>query len=140
MQISAVFHLSPPHTSSQMKNILTHRSLERDRYWNRPVTYPTCWSVCVSVQKGYCGKMADRIWIPFGVVSGVSRGRGVLDGVVIVKGKGQFWELMWDVPLSPMGLLRSCARVTHSSQITLGGLPKINKMSASTTELPAIHA
>ena len=27
----------------------------------------------------------------FGVVSGVGRGMGVLDGVVIVEGKGQFW-------------------------------------------------
>jgi len=40
-----------------------------------------CRSVCVLVQKVYCGKMADWIWIPFRVVSGVSRGMGVLDGV-----------------------------------------------------------
>jgi len=36
-----------------------------------------CRSVCVYVWKMYCGKVAD--WI--GVVSGVSRGMGVLDGV-----------------------------------------------------------
>jgi len=36
--------------------------------------------------------MADWIWMPFGVVSGVGRGMGVLDGVDIVEGKGQFWE------------------------------------------------
>jgi len=35
--------------------------------------------------------MADWIWMPFGVVRGVGRGMGVLDGVVIVAGKGQFW-------------------------------------------------
>jgi len=29
--------------------------------------------------------------MPFGMVSEVSRGMGVLDGVVIVKGNGQFW-------------------------------------------------
>ena len=29
----------------------------------------------------------DAIWL----VSGVSRGMGVLDGVVIVEGEGQFW-------------------------------------------------
>jgi len=29
--------------------------------------------------------------MPFGVVRGVGRGTGVLDGVMIVEGKGQFW-------------------------------------------------
>ena len=29
----------------------------------------------------YCGKTADWIWMPFGVVRGVSRGMGVLEGV-----------------------------------------------------------
>jgi len=29
--------------------------------------------------------------MPFKVVSGVGRGMGVLDGVVIVEGEGQFW-------------------------------------------------
>jgi len=32
--------------------------------------------------------MADGIRMPFGIVSGVSQGIGVLDGVVIIKGKG----------------------------------------------------
>ena len=41
-----------------------------------------CLSVCV--RKVYCGKTAD--WM----VTGVGRGMGVLDGVVIVEGKGQF--------------------------------------------------
>jgi len=36
----------------------------------------------------YYGKMADWIWMPFGMVSGVGRGMGVLDGVEIVVGKG----------------------------------------------------
>ena len=35
----------------------------------------------------YCGKMAEQIRMPFGVVSGVSRGMGVLDGVFIIKGE-----------------------------------------------------
>jgi len=34
--------------------------------------------------------MVDRIETPFGVVSGVGRGMGVFDGVVIIKGKWQF--------------------------------------------------
>jgi len=33
-------------------------------------------------------KMADWIWMPFGVVSGVGREMGVSDGVEIVEGKG----------------------------------------------------
>ena len=39
-----------------------------------------CLSVCVSVRRVYCGKTADWIGMPFGVVSGVGRGMGVLDG------------------------------------------------------------
>jgi len=35
-------------------------------------------SVCLLVQKVYCGKMADWIWIPFRVVSTVTRGMGIL--------------------------------------------------------------
>jgi len=37
-----------------------------------------------------CGKTADSILMLFGMVSGVSRGMGVLDGVVISEGKGSF--------------------------------------------------
>ena len=37
-------------------------------------------SVCLSVRKVYCGKTADWIRMPFGVVSGAGRGMGVLDG------------------------------------------------------------
>jgi len=50
----------------------------------------TYMSVGLSVRKVYCGKTAEWIRIQFGMVSGVSRGMGVLDGVVIVEGKGQF--------------------------------------------------
>jgi len=35
----------------------------------------------------YCGKTADWIRMPFGVMSGVGRGMGVLDRVVIVEGE-----------------------------------------------------
>ena len=47
-------------------------------------------SVCLSAQKVYCGKTADWIRMPFGVVTLVVRGMETLDGVVIVEGKGQF--------------------------------------------------
>jgi len=68
--------------------LLMRRSLsvERKRYWNRSVAYP----IYVFVRKVYCGKTADCIRMPFGVVSRVGRGMGVLDGVMIVKGKGSF--------------------------------------------------
>jgi len=36
-----------------------------------------CLSVCRSVRKVYCGKTAERIRMPFGVVSGVGRRMGV---------------------------------------------------------------
>jgi len=39
----------------------------------------TCRFVCLSVQKVYCGKMADWIRMLFGMVSGVGQGMGVLD-------------------------------------------------------------
>jgi len=45
--------------------------------------------LCVSVRKVYCGKTADWIRMPFGVVSdGVGLGMGVLDGVMIVEEEG----------------------------------------------------
>ena len=45
--------------------------------------------MCVSVRKVYCGKTADWIRIPFGVVSGVGRGMGVLDGSVRDRRRGR---------------------------------------------------
>jgi len=39
-----------------------------------------CVSICLSVRKVYYGKTADWIRMRFGVVSGVGRGTGVLDG------------------------------------------------------------
>jgi len=66
--------------------------IERKHYWNRPVAYPMCLSVCLSVRTLYCGKTADWIWMSFGVVSGVGREIGVLDGVVIVEWEGAVLE------------------------------------------------
>jgi len=45
-------------------------------------------SACLSVRKVYCGETADWTRMPFGVVSGVGRGMGVFDGVVIVEEEG----------------------------------------------------
>jgi len=48
-------------------------------------------SVGLSDRKVYCGKTADWIRMPFGVVSGVSRGMGVLDaGGDRRRGRGSF--------------------------------------------------
>jgi len=59
--------------------------------------------VCVSGKgSAYCVKMADWIWVLFGVVSGVSRGMDVLDGAVIVKIGGAVLEV---------NLGHSCVRV-----------------------------
>jgi len=43
-----------------------------------------CLSV-LSVWMVYCGKTADCIWLPCGVVSGVGKWMGILDGVEIVE-------------------------------------------------------
>jgi len=79
-------------------------------------------SVCRSVHKVYCGETADWMQMPFGVVRGVSRGMAVLDGVVIVEGKGAVLgvDLGHPIVTNAMGtLLHSCARATRSSQMTL---------------------
>jgi len=49
-------------------------------------------SVCLSVRKVYCGKRAEWIRMTFRMVSAVGRGVGVLYGVIIVEGEGQFLE------------------------------------------------
>jgi len=63
-------------------SLLACRSLpiQLMHYWNRPVTYPICQSVCLCVWKVYCDKMSEWIWMLFGVVNRVSRGMGVIDG------------------------------------------------------------
>ena len=53
-----------------------------------------CRSVCVSAWRAYCGKTADWIWMLFRVVSEVSRGMGVLNGVEIVEGERAVWGII----------------------------------------------
>ena len=71
-------------------------------------------SLCVSVFVGlsiwkvYCGKTADWIRMPFGMVSGVRRGMAVLYGVVIVEGEGAvlgFFAPLVSIPFSGFTLL-----------------------------------
>jgi len=61
-----------------------------------------------------CGKTADWIELPFGVVRGVGRGMGLLDGVVIVEEEGAVLEVNLGRPIVTNG-----AFATRSSQITL---------------------
>jgi len=68
--------------------LLLLRRRSRKRYWSRLVAYPIYRSVCLCVRKVYCGKTADSIRMPFGMVSGVGRGMDVLDGSRCPKGKG----------------------------------------------------
>jgi len=78
---------------------LTINIIQRKCSWYITVTYP----ICRSVWKVYCGKTANRIWMPSGVVIGVGRGMGVLDGVVIVKGKGTVLGVNLGCPIVTIG-------------------------------------
>jgi len=67
---------------------------------------------CVCVRKVYCGKTADCIRMPFGVVSGVGLGMGVLDrGGDCRRGRGSFGVNLWR-PIVTNG-----AFATRSSQM-----------------------
>jgi len=80
-----------------------------------------CLSVCLSVRKVYCDKTADWIRMPFGMVSGVGRWLGVLDGdgggdrrrgravLVRFQVRGRCWglrETCKNVTVLPMSWLR----------------------------------
>jgi len=54
--------------------------IECKRSWNRVVTYPICWSVCRSVGLENVLWHNGSLWMPFGVVSGIGQGMGVLYG------------------------------------------------------------
>ena len=71
-----------------------HRSLsiEHKHYWNRSVAYSICQFVCLCVcPESVLWQKVEHTQMSFGVVSVVGRGMGVLDGVVIIERKGQFW-------------------------------------------------
>jgi len=48
--------------------------------WNIRLDHLSVWSVCRSGHKVYCGETAEWIRMPFGMVSGVGRRMGVLNG------------------------------------------------------------
>jgi len=53
----------------------------------------------------YCGKTADWIWMPFGVVSGIGRWMGVLHGVEIVEADGAVSGVNVGHPVVTKGIL-----------------------------------
>jgi len=74
-----------PITSASLSVSIALQSAHLTEHFPGP---SVCRSVGRSVCKVYCGKTANWIWMSFGVVSGVGRRIGVLDGVVIGKGEG----------------------------------------------------
>ena len=62
-------------------------SIRRKRLLLHVYRLSVCKSVCPCVRKVYCGKTADWMRMPFGVVSGVGRRMGVLPNR---EGKGSF--------------------------------------------------
>ena len=67
----------------------------------------------------HCGKTADRIRMPFGIIGRAGPGMTQVMGVWgSVHGKGYFWGHIWGAPLYPMGTLRrTCATVPQPSEL-----------------------
>ena len=62
-------------------------------------------SVYLTVRKLYCGKTAEWIWVPFGVLSTVGRGIDVLDGGGYrQRGRGSFGGEFWVSRCNQWGL------------------------------------
>ena len=123
------------------------QSIERQR-----VLVQTCRqsrpSVCRSVQRVYCGKTADWIWMPFGVVSVVSRGLSILDEVEIAEGEGAVLVVnVWHpvVISGDCGVVVLCRHTSHQriptpqSPLVAMGLPTYTRKtvpSPSTISIP----
>jgi len=75
--------------SSSLSNVSTHGT-EHSPGPSVGLSVSVCLPVGRSVRKVYCGKTAERIWMPFGVLSGVDRGMGVLDGGGYSRKEGAF--------------------------------------------------
>ena len=78
-------------TKSILLLVCCSLSIERKHSWYRFVARPSAGHRSVSVQKAHCGKTGEWIQMPLGVVSGVSQGKGVLDGgSYCQRGRGSF--------------------------------------------------
>jgi len=80
-----------------------------------------CQSVSLSVWKVYCGKTANWIRMPFGMVSGVGQRMGVLDAGGDNEVEGAVLGLNLGVPLKPVRtLLHSCVEVHEPIELSFG--------------------
>jgi len=81
------------------------RSRSAAAYSDQTIPWTTCRSVHVSVRASarpvHCGKMADRIRMPFGVIGLTDPGtRQIVHAVWgLVHGKGYLWGRIWGAPL-----------------------------------------
>ena len=75
--------------------------------------------VSLSVQKVYCGKMADWIHLPFGMVSGVSLRMGVLKGSGDQRREGAVFGVR--------NLLHSCAVVREPIELLFGVMTEVGR-------------
>jgi len=115
-----------PQLKADIRELFTLRYTNAHNYYQRVALYQhseriahgACLSstpsVGLSVRKVYCSKTADWIRIPFGMVSGVGRGMGVLDGGGDCRGERAVLGVNLGRPIVTNG-----AFATRSSQITL---------------------
>jgi len=99
--------------------LLSINIIEREHSWYTIVAYPICRSVCLSVgQESILWHVTDWIRMPFGVVSGVGQGIGILDGVHLPWGEGEalgffLFPLVWIAYfLKQKCILLVCDRLT----------------------------
>jgi len=71
-----------------------------------------CQYVCLSVTFVILAKMAEPIEIPFGWITRVGERNHVLDGVQIIKRKGQFWGLSGPVK----SIMSHCRGVLYAAK------------------------
>ena len=90
-------------------------------FWCDEVNLTNSWLLifCRSVRKVYCGKTADWIRMPFGMVCGIGQGMGILDWVGNRRRKGAVLEDEFGTShCNQWGLCCIVVRETRSSQIT----------------------
>ena len=124
--------------------IRLHRSCSAAAYSHQTFPWTFCRSVRVSLRLVHCGKTADRIWMPFGIVSWTGPVmRQVMGFGDWSMGRGTFGGQICDTPLST-GTYRAyvcySAATRPSCQITLGRLVVVNECNQwSLTDNATLH-
>jgi len=91
----ALHYLDAAHREKVMK-----RCRRKQLLYRAHLSVCVCVSVCQSVgRKVYCGKTADWIRMPFGMVNRVGRRMGVLDGGDDLRREGAVFGAYLGVPL-----------------------------------------